>query len=36
MTEHWPVWFSIASQWIPYDIIGTDEEADFVDDHTHL
>ena len=36
MTARWPVWFSIASQWIPYDLIGTDAEATFVDDHTDL
>jgi thioredoxin reductase len=34
MATHWPVWFSIASQWIPYDLIGTEAEASFVDDHT--
>ncbi len=36
MAADWPVWFSIASQWIPYDLIGTEAEASFVDDHTHL
>jgi thioredoxin reductase len=36
MAANWPIWFSIASQWIPYDLIGTDAEATFVDDHTHL
>ncbi|WP_095407235.1 MULTISPECIES: FAD-dependent oxidoreductase [Rhodomicrobium] len=36
MAANWPIWFSIASQWIPYDLIGTDAEATFIDDHTHL
>jgi thioredoxin reductase len=34
MSADWAVWFSIGSQWIPYDLIGTDAEATFVDDHT--
>jgi thioredoxin reductase len=36
MASTWPIWFSIATQWIPYDLIGTEAEASFVDDHTHL
>jgi len=27
MQRHWDVWFGIRTQWIPYDVIGTPEEA---------
>jgi hypothetical protein len=27
MRHGWDVWFGIRTQWIPYDAIGTDEEA---------
>jgi thioredoxin reductase len=27
MRQHWDVWFGIRTQWIPYDKIGTAEEA---------
>jgi hypothetical protein len=27
MAAHWDVWFGIRTQWIPYDVIGTPEEA---------
>lgn len=28
MTEGWNVWFGISTQWIPYDDIGTEREAE--------
>jgi thioredoxin reductase len=30
MRTQWDVWFGIRAQWVPYDIIGTDEEAAFL------
>jgi hypothetical protein len=36
MAADWPVWFGITTQWVPYDLIGTEAEADFLDDHMHL
>jgi len=36
MTALWSIWFAIPSQWIPYDLIGTEGEHTFIDDHTHL
>lgn len=30
MREQWDVWFGIRTQWIPYAVIGTDEEAAFI------
>jgi thioredoxin reductase len=30
MQRHWDVWFGIRTQWIPYDVIGTSEEADLI------
>ena len=36
MAEHWPVWFGIPTQWIPYDAIGTPEEDAMLATHMHL
>jgi thioredoxin reductase len=30
MREQWDVWFGIRTQWIPYDVIGTEAEAEFI------
>jgi hypothetical protein len=30
MAEGWNVWFGIASQWIAYDDIGTEREAELL------
>ena len=30
MTKGWDVWFGIPTQWTPYAVIGTPEEADHV------
>jgi hypothetical protein len=30
MIEQWDVWFGIRTQWVPYDVIGTDAEDAFV------
>ena len=30
MRTQWDVWFGIRTQWIPYDVIGTDAEAAFL------
>jgi hypothetical protein len=30
MRALWDVWFGIRTQWIPYAVIGTDEEAAFI------
>ncbi len=30
MREQWDVWFGIRTQWIPYDVIGTEAEAAFI------
>jgi thioredoxin reductase len=31
MQRHWDVWFGIRTQWIPYDVIGTPEEAALIE-----
>jgi hypothetical protein len=30
MREQWDVWFGIRTQWVPYDVIGTEAEAAFL------
>jgi hypothetical protein len=30
MQEGWDVWFGIRTQWIPYDMIGKQAEADML------
>lgn len=32
MARGWDVWFGIPTQWTPYDVIGTPDEARFVSD----
>jgi hypothetical protein len=35
MRDDWDVWFGIATQWVPYDDIGTEREARY-GDNMHL
>jgi thioredoxin reductase len=36
MGEHWDVWFGIPTQWVPYDDIGTEREAEWLAGNMHL
>ena len=36
MRDGWDVWFGIPTQWVPYDDIGTEREADHLRGNMHL
>ena len=36
MRDDWEVWFGIPTQWVPYDDIGTEREADHLRGNMHL
>jgi len=36
MTANWEVWFGIDTQWVPYDVIGTEREAEWLGANMHL
>ncbi len=36
MAAGWDIWFGIPTQWVPYDDVGTEREAEFLGLHSHL
>jgi hypothetical protein len=36
MRDGWDVWFGIPTQWVPYDDIGTEREAEHLRGNMHL